>query len=109
LSLSGADFGQPGAFLGRFNVQPGGEIYTQICDGDRSRMSCGLARYNGRASTPLVAGIVNNRIVEPPDAGIDGLYSYVKEANGTGSVLKVTDNAPAASLDIRLQPASDPG
>ncbi len=109
VALSSADFGQSQASIGRFSVLASGEIYLQLCEGDRARPSCGLARYNGRPSTALIAGIVRDRIVDPPVAGTDGLYSYVREPSGAADPLKITpDAAPAMTQDIRLQPPADP-
>jgi hypothetical protein len=106
VSLSGADFGQPQAFLGRYVVRANGEIVVQVCDGDRTRMSCGLGRWTGRAS--LLVPITRDRVVEPPVAGTDGSYAYVKEANGTIGLIKVGLDGVPLQAEIRPQPAPEP-
>ena len=106
LSLSGADFGQPQAFLGRYAVRPNGEIFVQVCDGDRTRMSCGLGRWTGRPSG--LVPITRDRVVEPPVAGTDGSYAYVKEANGAAGLIKIGLDGVPLQAEIKPQLATEP-
>jgi hypothetical protein len=106
VTLTGGDFGAPQSYLGRFVVRGSGELVVQVCDGDRTRLSCGLGRWDGRPQ-PYVS-IARDRVVEPPVQGPDGLYAYVREPNGTGSLVKVAADGALLPLDFRPQSAAEP-
>jgi hypothetical protein len=106
VSLNGGDFGQPQSFLGRFAFRPNGELVVQVCDGDRTRLSCGLGRYDGRPITYVPT--TRDRVLEPPAFGADATYGFVREPSGASSVVKIGSDGVAVPQDLKLPPATEP-
>ncbi|HLF78978.1 MAG TPA: protein kinase [Dehalococcoidia bacterium] len=106
LSLTGGDFGQPQSYLGRFTLRPNGELVVQVCDGDRTRLSCGLGRWDGRPV--MYVATTRDRVYEPPVSGADGAYSFVREPNGSGGLVRIGPDGTVAPLELKPAPAGEP-